>query len=152
MTARFQRRTGTYVVLALLAALVIFRLLQEQQDPQPPEVLEEGVSYEVDPDVAGETVVLWWGLFDQDLYIEHGDKRYGPYTPVGGPIPLDRYRRFKKTAYEKRADRIMDMADDQAAVFENIQGIFIQIFWNLNIATPRARFLIGLNRPAHGFW
>jgi hypothetical protein len=69
-----------------------------------------GVSYEVDPDLAGETVMLWWGLFDQDLYVEYGERRYGPYTPVGGPIPLGRYRRFKKTAYEKRAERIEALA------------------------------------------
>lgn len=70
----------------------------------------DGVSYEVDPDLAGETVMLWWGLFDQDLYVEYGERRYGPYTPVGGPIPLGRYRRFKKTAYEKRAERIEALA------------------------------------------
>ena len=70
----------------------------------------DGVAYEVDPDVAGETVILWWGLFDQELYVEYGDRRYGPYTPVGGPIPLHRYRRFKKTAYEQRADRIEALA------------------------------------------
>jgi hypothetical protein len=70
----------------------------------------DGVAYEVDPDLAGETVILWWGLFDQELYVEYGDRRYGPYTPVGGPIPLHRYRRFKKTAYEKRADRIEALA------------------------------------------
>ena len=71
----------------------------------------EGVSYEVEPDLAGETVILWWGLFDHELYVEHGDRRYGPYAPVGAPIPLHRYRRFKKTAYEKRADRIEALAD-----------------------------------------
>jgi hypothetical protein len=70
----------------------------------------DGVSYEVEPDLAGETVMLWWGLFDQDLYVEYGERRYGPYTPVGGPIPLNRYRRFKKTAYEKRAERIEALA------------------------------------------
>jgi hypothetical protein len=70
----------------------------------------DGVSYEVDPDLAGETVMLWWGLFDQDLYVEYGERRYGPYRPVGGPIPLGRYRRFKKTAYEKRAERIEALA------------------------------------------
>ena len=70
----------------------------------------EGVPYEVAPDLAGETVTLWWGLFDEDLYVEHGDQRYGPYAPVGGPIPLHRYRRFKKTATQKRADRIEDLA------------------------------------------
>jgi hypothetical protein len=60
----------------------------------------EGVTYEVDPDLAGESVVLWWGLFDQDLYVEHADRRYGPYRPWGGPIPLHRYRSFKKTKTE----------------------------------------------------
>jgi hypothetical protein len=70
----------------------------------------DGVSYEVDPDLAGETVLLWWGLFDQDLYVEYGERRYGPYTPVGGPVPLNRYRRFKKTAYEQRAERIEALA------------------------------------------
>jgi hypothetical protein len=60
--------------------------------------------------LAGETVILWWGLFDHELYVEHGERRYGPYAPVGGPIPLNRYRRFKKTAYEQRADRIEALA------------------------------------------
>src|SRR5271166_623453 len=35
-----------------------------------------GVNYEVDPDLAGETVMLWWGIFDNELYVEHGDKRF----------------------------------------------------------------------------
>lgn len=71
----------------------------------------DGVPYEVDPDLAGETVILWWGLFDNELYVEHGDNRYGPYTPVGGPIPLHRYRRFKKTQTQQRADRIEALAE-----------------------------------------
>jgi hypothetical protein len=70
----------------------------------------DGVPYEVDPDLAGETVTLWWGLFDPDLYVEHGKQRYGPYAPAGGPIPLHRYRRFKKTATQQRADRIEELA------------------------------------------
>lgn len=74
----------------------------------------EGVPYEVDPDLAGETVILWWGLFDDELYVEHGDKRYGPYMPVGGPIPLHRYRRFKKTPTQQRADRIEALAETLA--------------------------------------
>lgn len=70
----------------------------------------EGVTYEVDPDLAGETVLLWWGLFDHELYVEHGEQRYGPYTPIGGPIPLHRYRRFKTTKTQQRADRIEGLA------------------------------------------
>jgi hypothetical protein len=57
-----------------------------------------GVRYAVDPDLAGETVTLWFGLYDDQLYVEHGDKRYGPYAPIDGPIPLHRYRSFKKRA------------------------------------------------------
>jgi hypothetical protein len=69
-----------------------------------------GVLYQVDPNLAGETVVLWWGLFDQELYVEHSERRYGPYQPLGGPIPLHRYRRFKKTVIEQRAERIEALA------------------------------------------
>ena len=58
-------------------------------------VAVDGVAYEVDPELAGETVVLWWGLFDNELYVEHGDKRSGPYYPIGGPILLHRYRAHK---------------------------------------------------------
>ena len=69
-----------------------------------------GVLYEVDPDLAGETVTLWWGLFDQQLFVEHDGKRFGPFGPIGGPIPLHRYRSFKKTRTEERIDRIEALA------------------------------------------
>jgi hypothetical protein len=72
----------------------------------------DGVSYEVDPDLAGETVVLWWGLFDNELYVEAGERRYGPYTPVGAPIPLHCYRSFKKTRTQQRADKIESLAKE----------------------------------------
>ena len=71
----------------------------------------EGVAYEVEPDLAGETVILWWGLFDSELYVEHQDHRYGPYAPIGNPIPLHSYRSFKKTSTQKRADRIEALAE-----------------------------------------
>jgi hypothetical protein len=70
----------------------------------------DGVLYEVDPDLAGETVTLWWGLFDQQLFVEHDGKHFGPFGPIGGPIPLHRYRSFKKTKTEERIDRIEAMA------------------------------------------
>jgi len=72
----------------------------------------EGVAYEVDPDLAGETVVLWWGLFDNELYVEKDLGRYGPFYPVDGPIPLHRYRKFKKTRTQERADRIAALASE----------------------------------------
>ncbi|KZB70996.1 integrase [Thalassospira sp. MCCC 1A01148] len=70
----------------------------------------KGAYYEVDPDLAGEEVLLWWGLFDQELFVEFGNKRYGPYRPVGGPIPLHRYRKQAKSPREKRADKVADLA------------------------------------------
>ena len=69
-----------------------------------------GVAYEVDPELAGETIVVWWGLFDQELFVEHGDDRYGPYDPIGGPVPLHRYRRHRKSRREVRAERVDALA------------------------------------------
>lgn len=71
----------------------------------------EGTAYEVDPGLAGETVVLWWGLFDNELYVEYDGERSGPYYPVSGPIPLNRYRTFKKTKADQKADHIRQLAD-----------------------------------------
>lgn len=71
-----------------------------------------GVRYEVDPNLAGETVTLWLGLYDDQLFVEHSERRYGPYAPIGGPIPLHRYRSFKKTPTQKRADRIGGLAEE----------------------------------------
>ena len=69
-----------------------------------------GITYEVTPDLAGETVMLWWGLFDNELYVEHGDKRFGPFRPTGSPIPLHKYRAHKNTVYEQRAERVEVLA------------------------------------------
>lgn len=71
----------------------------------------DGITYEVDPDLAGETVILWWGLFDQELYVEHGERRYGPFSPTAGPIPLHKYRKLQKTKTEERADRVAALAE-----------------------------------------
>ena len=70
-----------------------------------------GTAYEVDPQLAGEVVLLLWGLFDDALYVEYEGERSGPYTPVAGPIPLHRYRAFKRGKREERADRIRHVAD-----------------------------------------
>jgi hypothetical protein len=66
----------------------------------------DGTVYEVDSVLAGETVVLWWGVFDLELYVECEDERFGPYTPVDGPIPLHRYRTFKKTTRDEKFCKI----------------------------------------------
>lgn len=70
----------------------------------------DGVSYEVEPNLAGETVTLWWGLFDNQLFVELNDERRGPYNPIGSLASLSHYRRFKKTKTEERADRVSALA------------------------------------------
>lgn len=77
-------------------------------------VTVQGVRYEVDPELAGEPVTLWFGLYDDQLYVEHGDHRYGPYAPLGGPIPLHRYRSFKKTRTQQRAEQLAALAEHLA--------------------------------------
>jgi hypothetical protein len=69
-----------------------------------------GVPYEVDAELAGETVVVWWGLFDQELWVEHDEERCGPFLPVGGPTPLHRYRKHRKSRREVRADQVSELA------------------------------------------
>lgn len=59
-------------------------------------------------------MTLWFGLYDDQLFVEHGARRYGPYAPSGGPIPLHRYRSFKKTPTQQRADRIEGLAEHLA--------------------------------------
>ena len=49
-------------------------------------------------------------MFDRDLFVEHGERRFGPYRPSGGPIPLHRYRKPKRTVRDERADRIAALA------------------------------------------
>ena len=45
-----------------------------------------------------------------ELYVELQERRYGPFYPVDGPIPLHRYRKFKKSRTQERADRIAILA------------------------------------------
>ena len=35
-----------------------------------------------------ETVVLLWGLFDDEMYVEFDAQKFGPYRPVAGPAGL----------------------------------------------------------------
>lgn len=71
----------------------------------------EGASYEVEPELAGETVTLLWGLFDQELFVEHEGKRFGPFQPSRGAVPLFRYRKYQKSKLEERLDKVVRLAD-----------------------------------------
>jgi hypothetical protein len=81
-----------------------------------------GVTYEVDSEFAGETVVVWWGLFDQELWVEHGEERSGPFMPAGGPIPLHRYRKHRKSRREVRADEVGALAGKLALPRSALSG------------------------------
>lgn len=70
-----------------------------------------GVTYELDAELAGEEVIVWWGLFDQELFAELGEDRYGPFQPLGGPIPIHRYRKHRKSRREHRADQVTQLAE-----------------------------------------
>lgn len=86
-----------------------------------------GTVYEVEPDMAGESVVLLWGLFDEQMYVEFDGEKFGPYYPVSGPIPLHRYRAFKRGKAEERADRIRTLANQLGLPISALSGEDIRL-------------------------
>lgn len=82
----------------------------------------DGTLYEVEPDMAGEVVTLLWGLFDDELYVEYEGHRTGPYHPISGPIPLHRYRAFKRGKVAETADRIRALADQLGLPISALAG------------------------------
>ncbi len=99
-----------------------------------------GAHYEVDPDLAGEEVLLWWGLFDHDLFVEWNDRRFGPYRPSGGPIPLHRYRRQKKSARERRAETVAALAEAITIPRAAVSGVTSSTTSVEAIPLPRVAF------------
>lgn len=90
-------------------------------------VTVDGTAYEVEPRLAGETVLLLWGLFDNELYVEYEEERLGPYHPVAGPIPLHRYRSFKRSKEDERRDRIRALADQIGVPITALAGNDVQL-------------------------
>jgi hypothetical protein len=86
-----------------------------------------GAAYELEPDMAGETVILLWGLFDDEMYVEFDGEKFGPYHPVSGPIPLHRYRAFKRGKADERADRIRALADQLGLPISALAGNDVQL-------------------------
>jgi len=86
-----------------------------------------GTKYEVEPDMAGETVILLWGLFDDEMYVEFEGEKFGPYYPVSGPIPLHRYRAFKQGKAQARAERIRALADQLGLPISALAGDDIRL-------------------------
>ncbi len=90
-------------------------------------VTVDGTAFEVEPDMAGEFVVLLWGLFDNELYAELNGERFGPYYPVSGPIPLHRYRAFKRGKVDERSDRIRSLAQQMGLPIAALTGNDLQL-------------------------
>lgn len=86
-----------------------------------------GTAYELEPNMAGETVILLWGLFDDEMYVEFDGEKFGPYHPVSGPIPLHRYRAFKRGKADERADRIRALADQIGLPISALAGNDVQL-------------------------
>ncbi len=76
------------------------------------QVSTNGGTYQVNSELAGQYVILWWGLFDTELFLEYEGRQYGPFHPSGGPIPLNQYRKYKKTSAERRADKIEKLSKE----------------------------------------
>lgn len=70
----------------------------------------DGISYQLIPDMAGNEVTLLLGLLDNEVYVVFNEEKMGPFYPSKGPIPLNSYRKHKKTKTEKLADDIANLA------------------------------------------
>jgi len=70
----------------------------------------EGVQYQLMGEMAGDTVIVLCGLFDNELYVEFQGQKQGPFYPATGPIPLHTYREVKKTRIEKQIDKVEELA------------------------------------------
>lgn len=70
----------------------------------------EGIRYQLAEEMAGEKIIVLFGLFDNELYVEFQGQKHGPFYPASGPIPLHTYRSFKKTKLEKQIDKLEILA------------------------------------------
>ncbi|ECJ0310140.1 transposase family protein [Salmonella enterica] len=87
----------------------------------------DGTVWEVDPDMAGETVTLLWGLFDDEILAEFAGEIWGPYYSVSGPVPLHRYRAFRQGKAAERADRIHALASQLNLPVSALSGGDLQL-------------------------
>jgi hypothetical protein len=102
----------------------------------------DGTQYELEPDMAGDYAILLWGLFDDELYAEYEGERFGPYYPVNGPIPLGRYRSFKHTKADERADRVRSLATQLGIPISALSGSDVRMADTSTVETdiPRQPF------------
>lgn len=68
------------------------------------------------------SVLLLWGLFDNELHIGFEGEWIGSYYPVSGPILLNRYRAFRKGAISQWAERIRTLAQQLSLPIAALTG------------------------------
>lgn len=90
-------------------------------------VTTDGTAWEVEPDMASETVILLWGLFDEEMYVEFSEEIWGPYYPVSGPVPLHRYRTFWRGKAAEWADRIRALARQLNITISALSGSDVRV-------------------------
>ena len=91
------------------------------------------------------TTPLWQhttiqGLFDHELFVEWGDKRYGPYRPKGGPIPLHRYRKRKPSPRERRVNAVAKLAEQISLPRTALGGAAEEIVAADVVPLPKVKF------------
>lgn len=84
----------------------------------------EGTRYQLNEDMAGEKVIVLFGLFDNELYVEFQGQKHGPFYPAAGPIPLHTYRSFKKTKLEKQVNKVEILAKQLSLPLSVLSGEF----------------------------
>ena len=70
----------------------------------------DGIRYQLSHEMAGQEVTLLWGLFDNELFVEFKNEKHGPFYPEEGPIPFGKFRKYKKSRVDIKADRIGQLA------------------------------------------
>ena len=71
--------------------------------------------------------LLLWGVFEDEIHVEFEGEKFGPYYPVSCPIPLHRYRAFKRGKTVARTKRIRTLAEQLAKLSPPDQAAIDQI-------------------------
>lgn len=82
----------------------------------------KNIKFQLIPNMAGSKVTVLFGIFDNELHVEFKDKKYGPFYPSNGPIPLHKFKKFAKSAQEKQADEIHQLAKDLSVPLSVMTG------------------------------
>ena len=71
--------------------------------------------------MAGDYVVLLWGLFDDELHAEFDGERFGPHYPVSGPF-RSTATGLSSAARQTSARLVSDLADQLGLPIAALSG------------------------------